>query len=68
MQNLFTPPKTCSGSLLGVNGNAIALVGSFKRFAKADGWTPVEIETVCKEAMNGDYDHLLTTLTLHMDD
>lgn len=68
MKNLFTPPKTCSGSLVGVNGNAISLVSAFKKFAKADGWSNEDIEKVRTEALSGDYDHVLSTLTIHMDD
>lgn len=67
MKNAFTPPKTCSGTLEGANGNAFALISHFRRCAKESGWTPDEIQKVRQEAMKGDYDHLVSTLLIHLD-
>ena len=48
--------------LVGINGNAFALMGAFNGAARKQGWTKDEIKTVLNKAMSGDYDHLLTTL------
>ncbi|REE80690.1 hypothetical protein BX611_2342 [Lutibacter oceani] len=57
--------KTVNLDLVGVNGNAFAIMGVFKRQAKREGWTQEEIDTVLKEAKSGDYDHLLATIVNH---
>lgn len=44
------------------DGNAFALMGSFRRAAKKSGWNDQEISLVTDECMRGDYDHLLRTL------
>lgn len=54
--------KTVNLDLVGVNGNAFMIMGVFKRQAKKEGWTTVEIETVLKEAKSKDYNHLLATI------
>jgi len=54
--------KKITLELVGLDGNAFALIGAFRRQAKAEGWTKEEIESVCNECMSGDYDHLLQTL------
>lgn len=51
--------------LVGLNGNAYALIGNFMMNAKRQGWTQEEIELVEAEATAGDYDHLLQTLMAH---
>jgi hypothetical protein len=53
--------------LVGMNGNAYVVMGEFKRAARQQGWTPEEIDTVIKEAMSGDYDHLLATILDNVD-
>ncbi len=35
---------------------------AFRQQAKQEGWTKEEIDEVLKEAMSGDYDHLLQTI------
>lgn len=45
-----------------VEGNAMTLLALFRMEAKRAGWDKKEIESVCEEAMSGDYDHLLQTL------
>uniref|UniRef100_A0A6M3L664 Uncharacterized protein n=2 Tax=viral metagenome TaxID=1070528 RepID=A0A6M3L664_9ZZZZ len=49
-------------NLVGVNGNAIALLSHFQKEATADGWTKTEIDAVRKEASSKDYEHLVSTL------
>lgn len=51
--------------LVGLDGNAFFLLGAFRRQAKKDGWTQEQIEKVTKEAMSGDYHHLVATLSEH---
>jgi len=51
--------------LSGTDGNAFAVMGNFRRAAKAHGWTKAEIDAVLNEAMKGDYDHLLATVLAH---
>ena len=46
----------------GLNGNAFAILGRFKGCAREQGVPKEKIEEVCKEAMTGDYDHLLQTI------
>jgi hypothetical protein len=57
--------KTLNLDLVGVNGNAFMIMGAFQWQAKKEGWTPQEIKAVLDEAMKGDYEHLLATLSNH---
>ena len=54
--------KKVTLELVGLDGNAFALMGAFQRQARREGWTPEEIKTVLDECQSGDYDHLLQTL------
>ncbi len=54
--------KTVNLELVGVNGNAFAVMGLFSRQARREGWTHEEIDLVLEEAKSGDYDHLLSTI------
>lgn len=54
--------KKVSLNLEGLDGNAYALMGAFRRQARKEGWTPEEISAVLDECHKGDYDHLLQTL------
>lgn len=49
-------------NLVGLDGNAFALMGAFSREAKRQGWKPEEIKNVIDQCKSGDYDHLLFTL------
>lgn len=48
--------------LVGLDGNAFALIGVWRREAKRQGWTAEEIKAVTDEAMSGDYNKVLATL------
>lgn len=63
-----TETKKVKLNLLGLDGNAFSLIGTFIRQAKKEGWSQEEIDAVKKEAMSGDYDHLLSTLMDHCED
>ncbi len=54
--------KKVNLDLVGVNGNAFSVMQAFRQQAKQEGWTKEEIDEVLKEAMSGDYDHLLQTI------
>ncbi len=51
--------------LVGLDGNAFALMGAFKNRARREKWTDEEIDKVLDECQSGDYDHLLQTLMAH---
>lgn len=52
-------------SLIGVNGNAFALMGHFKKEARSAGWSREEIAEVIEDATSGDYNHLVCVLVEH---
>lgn len=54
-------------NLVGLDGNAFAILGAFKSQAKKEKWSREEIDLVINEAMKGDYDHLLATIIDHCD-
>ena len=60
--------KTVTLSLVGLDGNAFALMGAFQRQARKEGWTKEEINVVMIECRSGDYDHLLQTLVMVCDE
>jgi hypothetical protein len=57
--------KTVELDLVGLDGNAFSLMGAFSRAARQQGWSKEEIDIVLNECKNGDYDHLLCTLSDH---
>lgn len=57
--------KTVNLDLVGVNGNAFAVMGVFQKKAREEGWSTSEIEMVLAEAKSKDYDHLLATIMNH---
>ncbi len=57
--------KTVNLTLVGLNGNAFALMGAFQERAKEEGWTKEEIDKVLNAAMEGNYEHLIRTLDDH---
>lgn len=62
---MTTTIKTVNLELVGIDGNAFAIMGAFQRQARREGWTKDEIEDVMTEAKSGDYDHLLQTFVQH---
>ena len=55
-------PKKVELELVGLDGNAFVLMGSFQQAARRQGWTPEEIEVVMTQCQSGDYDNLLCVL------
>jgi len=54
-------------SLTGVNGNAFSVIAACSREARKSGLPGSKIEAFKKEAMSGDYDHLLQTCFKYFD-
>jgi len=52
-------------NLVGIDGNAFMIMGSFSKQAKRENWTQQEIDEVLNEAKKSDYDHLLYTIQSH---
>lgn len=55
-------------ALAGRDGNALSLIGAWRRAARTHGWPEAVIDAVSTEAMAGDYAHVLTTLLAHSRD
>jgi len=51
--------------LVGLDGNAFALMGAFQKQARREGWTKDEIKVVIDKCTSGDYDNLIVTLCEH---
>lgn len=51
--------------LVGLDGNAFALMGAFQKQARREGWTKDEIKVVIDKCTSGDYDNLIVTLWDH---
>jgi predicted CoA-binding protein len=54
--------KLVKCNLVGVNGNAWVLMGTWQNAAKKQKTPPEEIKAVMDDCMSGDYDHLLQVL------
>jgi hypothetical protein len=54
--------------LVGMDGNAFAILGGFSREAKKQGWKQPQIKVVLDEATSKDYNHLLATIMAHVDE
>lgn len=57
--------KTVDLDLVGLDGNAFVVLGTWRRAAQKQGWTLAEITLVIDEATKGDYDHLLRVIIVH---
>lgn len=53
--------------LVGEDGNAFAILGRARRVARRAGWSEERWKKVQREAMAGDYPHLLATMTEHFE-
>ncbi len=56
------PHKKVKLNLIGLDGNAFSVMGAWKKQARKEGWTQEEIDFVLKDAMSGEYNHLLATI------
>lgn len=57
--------KTVNLNLVGINGNAYAIMGAFRKQARKENWTAEEIKAVLDEAQSNDYVRLLATIENH---
>ena len=60
-----TTNKKATMTLLGVDGNAFAVMAAFTRAARLQGWGAADIRAVLDECMTGDYNHLLRVIMDH---
>lgn len=58
-------PKKINLKLVGLDGNAFALLGAFQGQARREGWSKDEINSVLDEARSKDYAHLVSTICQH---
>lgn len=58
----FDPDDKPELPLVGADGNSFNILAWAKLSAKQAGWSKEKIDFVLKEAMDGDYDHLLQTM------
>lgn len=67
--NLFDPPKTAyiNDGLEGVDGNAYAVLGHFRKQALSQDWSAEDIAKVLTEAQTDDYEYLLATILKHIE-
>jgi len=57
--------KKVKMELVGLDGNAFSLMGTFQQNARRQGWNKEEIDEVIKKCMSGDYNNLLRVLMEH---
>ena len=62
MKDVTEVTKKVELDLVGVDGNAFAIMGVFRKAARREGWEKEEINAVLDEAMSGDYNHLVATI------
>lgn len=53
--------------LVGLDGNAFAILGRARQAAKKAGWTREQIDAYTNEATAGDYNHLLAVTCDHFE-
>lgn len=54
--------KKVNLKMVGLDGNAFAIMGAFQSQARKEGWTPNEINEVLDKARSLDYSNLITTI------
>ncbi len=57
--------KKVNLKMVGLDGNAFAIMGAFQRQARKEGWTKEEINTVLDKARSGDYYNLINVIAEH---
>ena len=66
-ENLFSPEKRVKMDLVGVDGNAFVIMGTFQRAARRQGWSSEEINLVIEKCKSGNYDDLLCNIMAHIE-
>lgn len=54
--------KKVNLKMVGLDGNAFAIMGAFQRQARREGWKQDEINQVLDKARSGDYSNLICTI------
>lgn len=57
--------KKVNLEMVGLDGNAYAIMGAFQRQARKEGWSKEEINEVLDKARSGDYSNLIATIAEH---
>ena len=60
--------KTVKMTLVGVDGNAFSVMGTFRQNALKQGWTRQEVQQVLDYAKQGDNIHLMNAIMLHIEE
>jgi len=68
MGEIMIVDKKINLKLVGLDSNAFSLMGAFSSQARREKWSAEEINSVINAAMEGDYNHLLRTLSAHCED
>lgn len=58
---------TDSDDLVGLDGNAFAVIGNAARMLRKAGASTEYVDAFRREAMSGDYDHVLQTAIAYLD-
>ncbi len=53
--------------LIGTDGNAFSVIGNTANALRKAGWTSDQVKAFQKEAMSGDYNHVLCTCMKYAD-
>ena len=61
-------PQPIEIDLTGPDGNAFALMGKARNFARQLGWSPEEVTKMLSDMQSGDYEHLVGVLEAHFGD
>ena len=64
LENLIAKNGKVSGNLVGVDGNAIALIGYTSQCLRRAKWSKKDIETFQKIALSGDYNNVICCCVL----
>jgi len=65
MTKMLVKKEPVNLQLVGIDGNAFAIMGAFQQAARKEGWTKSEIKVVIDKATEGNYDDLLHTIMCH---
>ena len=65
--DLPTPYTNVTVRLVNTDGNAFALLGKVRQALRHAGYEPELIEEFTRDAMSGDYDHLIQTVLEYVD-
>jgi hypothetical protein len=61
-EEVLTSGKKVDLNLVGLDGNAFALMGAFKRQAQRERWPKEDVDAVLDKCTSGDYNNLLCAL------